>query len=234
MTDARFPERWLNDRRFMRLSDRAFRLYFIALTWSVANRTDGRLDVEDLRLLPMVDLDAVDELAKLELWRPVPRDNPPGSPGDSPPGDSPRGWIIVDFADTQTSSDELAALEASRRRDREKKARQRTKQKAVPGDSPGGQSRGKSRGHVPGESPRPGQDRPGQASLSAERERSTEGTDSQSAPRSAHAPRSALSASHTEEQHNGSGVCVAPGCDLPARRGCRTCWDHARTHEEAA
>jgi hypothetical protein len=39
MTDARFPERWLNDRRLLRLSDAAFRLFVISLTWSVSNRT---------------------------------------------------------------------------------------------------------------------------------------------------------------------------------------------------
>jgi hypothetical protein len=52
MTDARFPERWLNDRRLLRLSDAAFRLFVISLTWSVSNRTDGVLDTGDLTLIP--------------------------------------------------------------------------------------------------------------------------------------------------------------------------------------
>jgi len=50
VTDARFPERWLNDRRVLRLSDPAFRLFVIPLTWSVSNRTDGDLYDDDLRL----------------------------------------------------------------------------------------------------------------------------------------------------------------------------------------
>lgn len=60
MTDARFPERWLNDRRVLRLSDPAFRLFVISLTWSVSNRTYGELydDDDDLLLIPRVDLAA--------------------------------------------------------------------------------------------------------------------------------------------------------------------------------
>lgn len=54
MTDARFPERWLNDRRVMRLSPDAFRTFVIALTWSVANRTDGVITDDDMPFLPGV------------------------------------------------------------------------------------------------------------------------------------------------------------------------------------
>ena len=43
MTDARFPERWLNDRRVLRLPDDAFRLFVLSLAWSVANQADGRI-----------------------------------------------------------------------------------------------------------------------------------------------------------------------------------------------
>ena len=52
MTDARFPERWLNDRRVLRLPDDAFRLFVLSLAWSVANRTDGVLKDDDLPLIP--------------------------------------------------------------------------------------------------------------------------------------------------------------------------------------
>jgi hypothetical protein len=38
MTDARFPERWLQDRRVLRLSDVGFRLFTLSLAWSVSNR----------------------------------------------------------------------------------------------------------------------------------------------------------------------------------------------------
>ena len=43
MTDARMPERWLSDRRLLRLSDAAYRLHLTGLLWSVANRTDGEV-----------------------------------------------------------------------------------------------------------------------------------------------------------------------------------------------
>jgi hypothetical protein len=52
MTDARFPERWLNDRRVLRLPDDAFRLFVLSLAWSVANQTDGRIYDEDQALVP--------------------------------------------------------------------------------------------------------------------------------------------------------------------------------------
>jgi hypothetical protein len=68
MTDARFPERWLNDRRLLRLSDAAFRLFVVSLTWSVSNRTDGELDASDLALMPGIDPTAAGELARAGLW----------------------------------------------------------------------------------------------------------------------------------------------------------------------
>ena len=40
MTDARLPERWLNDRRLQRHSADHYRAFVNALLWSVANRTD--------------------------------------------------------------------------------------------------------------------------------------------------------------------------------------------------
>jgi hypothetical protein len=128
VTDARFPERWLNDRRFLLLSDAAHLLYTRALMFSVANRTDGLLHDDDLPLIPAVDPARADELAKAELWL---------RHGD--------GWLIVDYMATQTSRDDLEVLENERRRQREKKARRRARQSdmpSVPGDSPGGRFSG--------------------------------------------------------------------------------------------
>lgn len=108
MTDARFPERWLSDRRLLRLSDAGFRLFAVGLLWSVSNRTDGLLDPHDLAMCASADPARAAELERAGLWEPA---------GD--------GWLIVDYAATQTSAHDLAVLDNARRRDREKKARQR-------------------------------------------------------------------------------------------------------------
>ena len=120
MTDARFPERWLNDRRILRLSDAAFRLFVTSLVWSVSNRTDGELDVADLDLLPRTDGDAAVELESAGLWK------------------LDKGhWLICDYRSTQTTRDALDHLESIRRADREKKQRQRAVPRNVPGTDPG-------------------------------------------------------------------------------------------------
>ena len=108
MTDARFPERWLNDRRIMRLSAAEFRAYLLSLTWSVSNRTDGRLEATDLALVPGFDGGAVDALVAAGLW-----------------SAQPGGWKIVDFADTQTTAAQLKGLEQKRLMDRDRQARKR-------------------------------------------------------------------------------------------------------------
>jgi hypothetical protein len=110
MTDARLPERWLNDRRVIRLTDGAFRTFVTSLVWSVANRTDGVIDPDDLDLVHGASRDKVPELVAAGLYEPA------GSV-----------HLIVDFAATQTSRDELRILENVRRQDREKKARQRAR-----------------------------------------------------------------------------------------------------------
>lgn len=135
MTDARMPERWLSDRRLLRLSDPAFRLFVLGLMWSVANRTDGTLYDDDLLLMPTVDAASAAELAKAGLWQRE-RDT----------------WIVADFATTQTSADELSALEAMRKSARERKARERARIRArdMSRDSPDD-------GH--GDAHRTGQDR---------------------------------------------------------------------------
>jgi hypothetical protein len=141
MTDARLPERWLNDRRVIRLTDGAFRTFVTSLVWSVANRTDGVIDPDDLDLVHGASRDKVPELVAAGLYEPA------GSV-----------HLIVDFAATQTSRDELRILENVRRQDREKKARQRARKSEEsehlsPGMSPGTPSPGT----VPGD--RAGQDR---------------------------------------------------------------------------
>lgn len=154
VTDARFPERWLNDRRVLRLSNAGFRLFVTTLTWSVSNRTDGVLTDEDLKLFH-AGADRADELARLGLWE---RD------GDR--------WIITDFFTTQTTAAQLAGLDHKRVQDRERKARQRARErdvtpevtrdihrdtKARPGQARTGQdsSEALSNGHHPGREPWP-------------------------------------------------------------------------------
>lgn len=141
MTDARFPERWLNCRRLLRLSDPAFRLHILALAWSVSNRTDGVLYDDDLLLIPTVDATRATELAKAGLWCRE-RDY----------------WMVVDFADTQSTADELAALESIRRSGRERKTRER--QRRASRDMSRDMSRDKPRDDT-------GQDRTGQDRTSA-------------------------------------------------------------------
>lgn len=138
MTDARFPDRWLSDKRLQRLSDGHFRAFITSLTWSVSNRTDGVIEPEDLGLIPNFAANSVQAFVKAGLWQPL-----------------EKGWRITDYMTTQTSSEQLVAAEAARAKEREKKARQRAAKRTaasanavVPGDVPGDNT---------------GQDRPGQA-----------------------------------------------------------------------
>jgi hypothetical protein len=124
MTDARMPERLLVDRRFRRLSDSAFRLYWLAMLWSVSNRTEGVIcddDLPDLTALG-VDIGLIPDLAKTDppLWR---------HHADC--------WLICDYERDQTSAHVLDVMDNVRRAEREKKARQRARKKGlVPGDVP--------------------------------------------------------------------------------------------------
>jgi hypothetical protein len=140
MTDARLPERWLNDRRLQRLSADHYRTYFNALLWSVANRTDGHIERSDVALIPHWAANAARELVSAGLFT---------AQSD--------GWLITDYASTQSSRDELELLERIRARDRQKKARKR----AMGSDpSPGSEDAESSHvtTHVPGTVPgtRPG------------------------------------------------------------------------------
>lgn len=161
VTDARLPERLLSDRRLLRLSDRAHRLYVHGLLWAVANRTDGHLDVTDLTFMSAVDPAAAGEVVASGLW------------SDAPAG----GYDIAEFATTQTTAAELAQLDRIRARDRERKARTRAERRAAadecPPDSPADSPQD---GHGDGSTGqhRTGQDRPGQANYPA-RETTTNG-----------------------------------------------------------
>jgi hypothetical protein len=133
MTDARFPERWLNDRRVLRLPDAAFRLFVCGLAWSVANKTDGYLSEEDLALIPGVNLEAAEALYDAELW-----------------WGHMHGAQITVFEETQTSRADMEVLANARRRQRDKMRRRRGG--TVPGYIPG---------HSSGDNTRTGQARPG-------------------------------------------------------------------------
>jgi hypothetical protein len=133
VTDARFPSRWMGDRRFLKASPDALLLYQFAMWYAVANRTDGLIEDDDLPLLARGDARYAPELEKVGLWR-----------------REAGGWLIVDYADTQTPKAQLEALDVRRRSDRERSQRYRDNRKGSK------ESRDSSRDDK-------GQDRPGQA-----------------------------------------------------------------------
>lgn len=118
MTDARFPERWLNDRRLARTSDAEFRAFVLALAWSVSNRTDGVVTAEDLELIPRADLGHAEALADRGLWEAV-----------------EGGWRIVEFGSTQTPSAQLEGLAARRAGDAKRAKKYRDGKRASSRDS---------------------------------------------------------------------------------------------------
>ncbi|MGY1736859.1 hypothetical protein [Geodermatophilus sp. SYSU D00684] len=111
MTDARFPERWLTDRRFLRLTADAFRTTMHLYAWSVSNRTDGRIDLADLALIPLARREDLRELVQLGIaaW------------------DGPI-LTLLDYRDTQSSKEELDAAAEARRKARDRKRRQRARE----------------------------------------------------------------------------------------------------------
>jgi hypothetical protein len=103
MTNANYPERWLNDRRISRLSDLEHRAMVLALTWSVANRTDGELLAGDLECMPkQVTPDTMGALVLAGL----------ASVG-TVSGEA--GWTLGVYLETQTSAAALQAAELARR-----------------------------------------------------------------------------------------------------------------------
>lgn len=151
MTDARIPERWLNDRRFARLGHEPFHLYILAITWSVANRTDGVIESDDLDLIAAwATGKPIELLVNAGLWT------------EEVEG---KRWLITDYSGTQTSSHDLQVLDNARRHEREKKARQRAHQRGDHSLCRPDTCSALSPGTSAGTSPRTalGQDRTGQA-----------------------------------------------------------------------
>lgn len=122
MTDARFPERWLNDRRYMSLSGPDFRAFVCTLTWSVASRTDGVVRHADLDLMAWMTPEIADRLAANEVLVPI---------GE--------GWLIDGFAVTQTSRKQLEALDAKHAADAQRKREDRLQRKMHSDNSAGQQ-----------------------------------------------------------------------------------------------
>ncbi len=116
MTDARFPDRWLLDRRVMGLSPEAFKCFVAAMAWSVSNRTDGLIAPPDLVYVHCCPDVVTGELVTVGLWKPV-----------------PGGWLIVDFAATQSTKAQIESAEHARIEaraadaDRKRKRRQQMK-----------------------------------------------------------------------------------------------------------
>jgi hypothetical protein len=108
MTDARYPDRWLNDKRVTRLTDRAYRAFVCALAWSVSNETDGIIEPADLPMIPGFAACCEDELVASGLW-----------------AESECRWVITVFEDTQTSAAEHQALRTARAKNKARQARWR-------------------------------------------------------------------------------------------------------------
>jgi len=119
VTDARFPERWLNDRRVLRLTDAEFRTFVTTLAWSVSNRTDGAISTDDLGFVLGSSVGSAPGLVRAALW--TLKDN---------------GWHINDYATTQTSAHELEILDNYRRTERVKKAKHRGAKANLPTPDP--------------------------------------------------------------------------------------------------
>jgi uncharacterized protein YdbL (DUF1318 family) len=113
--DARYPERYLTDRRVCRLSDAEHRAYVLALVWSVSNRTDGIIAVEDLETLPRgVTREMLEGLKRAGL---VSEEQVAGD----------LVWLLTDYAETQTTRAELESLDAARRAKRQDMAERRAR-----------------------------------------------------------------------------------------------------------
>lgn len=149
MTDGRFPERWLNDRRFGRVSPEAQMLFVVANTWSAANRTDGDIRRDDLDLFPRwVHTDRAGELVKTGFWF-----------------EDRDGWQIADYVHSQTTAAQLTAAERARAYSRERQARKRLRNRNDAGQHV--VTRYVTRDDIGQDRPGQEQDRPGQAAVKA-------------------------------------------------------------------
>lgn len=114
MTDARHPERWLNDLRFQEISAEDYRAYSFALMWSVANRTDGIITPSRLRFIPTMTEETPPRLVAADLWVWQPANN---------------GWYMREFTTTQTTRRELEAAQKARDKEAENKRVKRAQQR---------------------------------------------------------------------------------------------------------
>lgn len=111
MTDARWPSRWVTDRRFLRLDAEDLVSYLWALTYSVESGTDGILEDADLMVISRYASSSTEALIKAGLF-----------------GRTDDGRIlIVDYASTQTTAAEVRAAEDRRIAARLKKRAQRAR-----------------------------------------------------------------------------------------------------------
>lgn len=120
--DARFPTHYMTDRRVVRANPEQFRLFVFATAWAVSNMTDGHIDQEDLPLIPFASLPLAEGLVKADLWTPT-----------------EKGWLITDFAKTQTSAAQIEAALLNRRKsdaERQRKKYERDKGKGMPSPDP--------------------------------------------------------------------------------------------------
>lgn len=202
MTDARFPERWLNDGRLQRVSAAAYRTFGNALMWTVANKTDGHLPADVLVLIPHASEADIKELASVSLLVDHPSD----------------GWLFADFEGTQTSRADHERREAERAAESASRKRRRHHaggDHSLCSDDNCGMS-GRTSG---GTSADMSGDKSGRSPLGKGQ---GQGTYEQE-------PSTGLGAgerdSTTSSASNTGTTCL--GCDRKPRHGVRTCWDHA-------
>lgn len=113
MTDSRFPERWILDRRLQQLTGDQFRAFVVSLTWFAHNRTDGVIVPNDLPLIPFLGLEDVEAFIANGLWK-----------------RRRVGWLILDYDATQSTSVDLDAADMKRAQDRERKRKARAEERA--------------------------------------------------------------------------------------------------------
>jgi hypothetical protein len=129
------PERYLNDRRILKLTAEEFRAYVMTTIWCVSNRTDGYVLDEDLDVMSWMGKVKPAVFVQRDLW-----------------ARTDEGWRLLDFLSMQTSRAEFEKLEDIRKAEREKKRRQRANIKALDGATrtPTWSSPGDNPGDVPG------------------------------------------------------------------------------------
>ncbi len=112
MVDARVPDRWLTDRRWLRLTPRERHDGISLLLWAVAVRSDGILDRRDLHLCPWpIEVGSVAALLAGGLLLEIDDDH----------------VGFADWSGSQTTRAELDAAAEMRRKGRERQRRHRAK-----------------------------------------------------------------------------------------------------------